>query len=164
MNPRHRRLVADYNELRRRFDGDSHVHIQPFEPVPYERYRITYAVPSLRLSVANQPVVAPYTVVDITLPLGYPREKPFAVTTEQVFHPNFGEHICLADYWSPAQTLADIVAEIAELLQWQRYNVRSPLNAVAANWVRNHAHEVPLGTIRLGRPDVNVRVQPGGGM
>lgn len=162
MNPRHRRLIADYNELRKRYDGDHHIDVRPFEPAPYERYRVTYHVPSLRLDVSNQPFVTPYTVVDITLPIGYPREKPYAVTTEQVFHPNFGDHVCLADYWSPAQTLADIVAEIAELLQWQRYNVRSPLNAVAADWVRTHPREVPVGLIRLGSPDVNLSVRPGG--
>lgn len=164
MNPRQRRLAADYRELRLRFDGDPHVHIQPFGPPPYENFRVTYHVPSLRLDAQHQPRIVPATVVDITLPKGYPREKPYAVALEPVFHPNFGEHVCLADYWSPAQTLADIVAEIAELLQWQRYNVRSPLNAIAAEWVRTHEREVPIGRIRVGAAELNMGIRPVGGL
>lgn len=163
MNPRQRRLQADYAELRRRFDGDAHLVIQPYGPPPFELYRVTYRVPSLRLDANNQPVVVPTTVVDITLPSGYPREKPYATTTDPVFHPNFGDHICLADYWSPAQSIADIVSQIGELLQWQRYNVRSPLNAVAAEWVRTHPAEVPVGSYQLGRADLDIRLRTTGG-
>lgn len=160
MNPRQRRLEADYAQLRQRFDGDPYLHIQPLGPAPFERYRITFRVPSLRLDASNQPVRVPVTVVDLTLPITYPREKPFAATIGTVFHPNFGDHICLADYWSPAQSVADIISQIAEMLQWQRYNVRSPLNAIAADWVRTHADQVPIGTITLGSPDLNLTVLP----
>ena len=158
MNPRQRRLQGDYAELRRKFDGNPHLVIEPVGPAPYERYRIVFRLPSLRLDTNNQPVVVPSTVVDIALPSRYPREKPYATTVDRVFHPNFGEYICLADYWSPAQSLADIVTQIAEMLQWQRYNVRSPLNAVAAEWVRTHPSEVPVGTVVVGEPEVVIAI------
>jgi ubiquitin-protein ligase len=66
-----------------------------------------------------------------------------------VFHPNFGEYVCIADFWSPAQSLADIVMDVGLMLQWQKYNVQSPLNAVAADWAVKHRDELPVGTIDL---------------
>ena len=60
-----------------------------------------------------------------------------------------GAHICIADYWSPAQPLVDIVVQIADMLQYRQYNIHSPLNAVAANWARRQPHKVPVGHIDL---------------
>jgi hypothetical protein len=31
------------------------------------------------------------------------------------------------------------------MLQWQKYNIRSPLNAVAADWAVKHRDELPVG-------------------
>lgn len=156
MNPRMRRLAADYDELRRRFAGHSDVQIQIIGPEPPERYRILFNVPTLRIDAQNNPVIVHQTVVDITLPAGYPREKPFAVALDPVFHPNFSsDHICIADFWSPAQSLADIVVQIADMLQWRRYNIHSPLNAIAADWASSHTAQLPIGHV-----EVTTSVQP----
>lgn len=148
-SPRIRRLTADYEQLRNRFDGHPSVRIDALGTVPPERYRITYDIPSLRLNEKNQPVVVHQTVVDIELPIDYPRSKPRAVAHGSVFHPNFGEYVCIADFWSPAQSLTDIVTEIGQMLQWQLYNVQSPLNAVAADWAVKHRDELPVGRVDL---------------
>jgi len=160
MNPRLRRLESDYNELRRRFDGDSRLTVTPVGPYPPERYQVIYRVPSLCLDAANQPRRTDQTVVMITLPAGYPREKPHAETFDPVFHPNFGAYVCIADFWAPGQSLGDVIVSIGEMLQFRKYNIRSPLNAVAAEWANAHAAELPLSTIDLGvaPADVNVRI------
>lgn len=150
MNPRLRRLDNDYRELRRRFDGESHVHILPVGPMPPEQYVVTFRVPSLRQDARGELVRTDQTVVTVTLPSGYPREKPHAVTYDPVFHPNFGAYVCIADFWAPGQSLADIIASISDMLQFKKYNIRSPLNAVAAEWANAHASSLPLSTITLG--------------
>lgn len=152
MNPRLKRLENDYLEIRKRFDGDPHLTVVPVGPAPPQQYQVTYRVPSLRLDGAsgNTPYIVRQTVVNISLPVGYPREKPHAESLDVVFHPNFGSWVCIADFWSPAQSLADIIVLIGDMLQWRKYNIRSPLNAVAAEWAVAHQAEIPLDSIEVG--------------
>lgn len=150
MNPRLRRLESDYRELRSRYDGDPHITITPLGPFPPERYQLIYRVPSLRLDQSNAVQRTDQTIVTLTLPAGYPREKPHAETLDPIFHPNFGAYVCIADFWAPGQSLGDIVASIGDMLQYRKYNIRSPLNAVAAEWANAHAATLPLATIDLG--------------
>ena len=158
MNPRLRRLENDYRELRSRFDGDPYVTITPLGPYPPDKYQIVYRVPSLRLDASNSLVRTQQTVVTITLPMGYPREKPHAETIDPVFHPNFGAYVCMADFWAPGQSLGDIVTSIADMLQFKKYNIRSPLNAVAAEWANENAQQLPLADIALGAAQHAVRL------
>lgn len=150
MNPRLRRLEADYRELMTRFAGDPNITITPIGPMPPEKYQLIYRVQSLRLDQMNNPVRSDLTVVTMTLPADYPRGKPYAETLDRVFHPNFGDYVCIADFWAPGQTLGDIVASIADMLQFRKYNIRSPLNAVAAEWANAHAATLPIGQVELG--------------
>jgi ubiquitin-protein ligase len=161
-SPRIRRLSNDYELLRSRFDGHSNISVEPLGTVPPERYRVTYRVPSLRLDASNVPTVSSVTVVDFELPNSYPREKPLAVAHGAVFHPNFGEYVCIADFWSPAQSLADIILEVGQMLQWQKYNIQSPLNAVAADWAVKHSAELPIGTQDLSRGTSTIELKLSG--
>ena len=153
LNPRMKRLESEYRELRATFDSDPNVDIVAMGPAPADKYRIVYRVPSLRLDAANRPVIMPTTVGDIELPSGYPKVPPIAKTIldDVVFHPNFSpQKICLPDHWSPARQLVDIIKEIAAMLQWQRCNINSPLNAAAAEWSQSHPGDIPLGNIQVG--------------
>jgi ubiquitin-protein ligase len=157
-SPRLTRLENDYQALRSRFDGHPNITIEPLGTVPPEHYRITFNVDSLRLDPNNRPVVVASTVVDLDLPAGYPREKPHAVAHGEVFHPNFGQYVCIADFWSPAQSLSDIVVEIGEMLQWQKYNIQSPLNAIAADWAVKNIENLPVGKAELSRAGSTISI------
>ena len=150
MNPRLRRLEADYREIRRRFDTDPNVTVLPIGPIPPDRYQVIYSVPSLRRHGSKDVTQTQQTTVVISLPMGYPREKPHAETADPVFHPNFGKYICIADFWAPGQSLSDIIVSIGDMLQYRKYNIRSPLNAVAAEWANAHADSLPLSNIEIG--------------
>lgn len=158
MTPRLRRLEADYNRLTTALAGHPSVTLQPMGPPPPDRYRVVYRVPGMH---SRQPgVITPVGqhVVDIQLVGGYPREKPYCTSLSPVFHPNFGAYICIADFWSPGQTLLDVVVQIGDMLQYKLYNTSSPLNAVAARWaVENIAH-LPLGLVELMpvEPEINL--------
>jgi len=156
VNPRLNRLEADYRELRKRFDGDPNIIIQPNGALPPERYTVIYKVPSLRLSSTNSVVVVDQTVIQVVLPATYPKERPFVSSIDLVFHPNFGmdQSVCIADWWSPARSLADIFVEIGDMLQMRKYNVQSPLNAQAAEWSVINESTLPIGQVDLGITDV----------
>lgn len=148
-SPRLKRLQNDYEQLRARFDGHPYISVEPLGVVPPERYRVTYKVPSLRLDASNRAIESNLTVVEFQLPISYPKDKPRAVAFEEVFHPNFGDYVCIADFWSPAQSLSDIIIDVGQMLQWQKYNILSPLNAVAANWATANIHQLPVGNLDL---------------
>lgn len=147
MNPRLRRLASDHEALIDAFAGHPNIEVQPVGSLPPEHYWVTYRVPSLALSPTNQVMRTSQTVVGIYLPATYPRDKPYLVTSTPVFHPNFGAHVCIADHWAPSQTLVDIVTQVGDMLQWQTFNVRSPLNAVAARWAAENQGQLPVGSL-----------------
>lgn len=156
--PRLRRLSADFDRMTRAFAGHPHVVVQPNGPFPPERYRVVYNVTGLHQTPDNALVRVGQHVVDITLPGGYPREKPYCTTVSPVFHPNFGNYICIADFWSPGQALVDVVVQIGDMLQYKLYNTSSPLNALAARWaVENIAH-LPIGTHELLPMEPEIRL------
>lgn len=158
---RDRRLESDYRALRATFEAEDLVEIRAIGTAPFEKYMIVYKVPSLRLNSTGQPMRVDATVVEISLPADYPRMPPTARTVagDVVFHPNFNAaKICLADHWSPSFQLVDIVREIGELLTWQKFNIRSPLNATAAEWSQQHLNEIPLARVNLGGNSVNVTI------
>ncbi len=158
---RDRRLESDYRALRATFEAEDLVEIRAVGTAPFEKYMIVYKVPSLRLNSTGQPMRVDATVVEITLPSDYPRMPPTARTVagDVVFHPNFNAtKICLADHWSPSFQLVDIVREIGELLTWQKFNIRSPLNATAAEWSQQHLNEIPLARVNLGGNSVDIKI------
>ena len=159
MTPRLRRLENDYSEVIARFVHDPHVEVIPVGTSPAQQYQLVYKVPSLRRLLNNELREVPQTVVNLFLPAGYPREKPYAEAVEEVFHPNFGKYVCIADFWSPAQSLSDIVVLIGDMLQWKKFNIRSPLNAIAAEWSVEHPEEIPLSDFEIGVKQVSVEVQ-----
>jgi ubiquitin-protein ligase len=162
MNPRVRRLMADADAIRTEFAGHPHVSVTPIGPDPAESYRVELHVRGVTLDGTGQPAVVNDHIVLIQLPATYPREKPFAVSESLVFHPNFageaGGEICIGDFWTPTRTLTDIVVAIGEMLQYQRYNTKSPLNAVAARWAAENQRIFPLGNIALfqSEPDISL--------
>lgn len=153
MNPRRMtRLKSDYEEIKRTFGKDDFVDIVAVGPAPAEKYRIVYKVPTFHLDQNGSPVPVSTTVVDIELPMEYPKIAPVAKTvSDVVFHPNFNAtKICLMDYWHPAAQMVDLIREIGDMLQWKKFNVRAPLNAFAVDWGQNNQTKFPLSNIELG--------------
>jgi ubiquitin-protein ligase len=62
-----------------------------------------------------------------------------------VFHPNIDpQKICIGDHWNAGQSLAQLIIRIAEIISFQSYNTKSPLNARAAAWAEQHMDQLPL--------------------
>lgn len=145
------------------FSGHPAVRVEPVGPPPAERYRVFYNLPGLMMSPDRRLVRAYSHVVDVTLPGGYPRQQPYCVPITPVFHPNISAHVCIADHWSPSQSLVDVVVQIGQMLQYQLYNVRSPLDAVAARWVGENLHQLPVGNVQVRPMEIDVALLPGSG-
>ena len=92
-SPRLRRLEQDARMIASMFGDSDSVIVEPLGPRPAERYRITYNVPSYWLNkTSNELKVKKQHIVEISLPAGYPREKPYCTTENPIWHPNFGAY------------------------------------------------------------------------
>ena len=67
-----------------------------------------------------------------------------------VFHPNIDpQKICIGDHWSAGESLPRLIVRIGEMLCYQSYNVKSPLNAEAAAWAELNTESLPLQRVDL---------------
>jgi ubiquitin-protein ligase len=145
MNPRLRRLTADYERVVAAFNAHPHIRLIQTEGNPPEKYTFEFHLDGLVPEAGGTCSLAPAHRAEIFLPLDYPRRPPFCRMTTPVFHPNIDpQKICIGDHWSAGQSLAQMVVHIAEMIAYQRYNVKSPLNAEAAAWAETNTDKFPL--------------------
>lgn len=152
MNPRLRRLQADQQQMTAAFATHPHIRLVEMRGTPPESYVLEFHLTGL-VPLGEQLQRSPTHRAEVFLPLDYPRRQPLCRMLTPVFHPNIDpQKICIGDHWSAGQTLPQLVVRIAEMIAYQSYNVKSPLNAKAAAWVEQHLGELPLET---GDFDVN---------
>ena len=144
-----RRLTADSAKLQDYVRRHPRVRLVNMEGDPPERYQIEYRINSLRMAGGElQPVHS--HLVEITLPRNYPRTPPQCRMLSPVFHPNIAPHaICVGDHWGAGESLESIIIRIGEMLAYQSYNVKSPLNGEAARWVEQNKHRIPLDPVSM---------------
>jgi predicted Zn finger-like uncharacterized protein len=148
-NVRLRRLQADFEKLSDYVKRHPRLKIIQADGEPPERYQLEFRIRSLR-QVNDELVEAKSHMVEIALPRNYPRTPPQCRMLSPVFHPNIAPHaICVGDHWSAGEPLASLVARIGEMLAFQSYNVKSPLNGEAARWVEQNLDQLPLDPVSL---------------
>jgi ubiquitin-protein ligase len=144
-----RRLEADFQRLQDFARCHPRVELIKAEGTPPERYRLRYHIRSLKKQDGRL-VEAGTHLVEIALPRDYPRVPPQCRMLTPVFHPNIAPHaICIGDHWSAGEPLAAIVARIGELLAYQSYNIKSPLNGEAARWTSENLGRLPLDSVGM---------------
>jgi predicted Zn finger-like uncharacterized protein len=144
-----RRLTADFANVQRYARLHPRVRLVQTDGDPPERYQIEYRIRSLRMT-GGELRKADTHLVEINLPLNYPRTPPQCRMLTPVFHPNIAPHaICVGDHWSAGESLQSIITRIGEMLAYQSYNVKSPLNGEAARWVEENEDRVPLDRVSL---------------
>jgi ubiquitin-protein ligase len=145
MTPRLRRLFADYQSVAQVFRDHPTIRLAGIEGNPPDRYTFEFTVPGLVPSPTGAPTLGHTHRAEVFLPLDYPRRPPFCRMITPVFHPNIDpQKICIGDHWSAGQSLPQLIGRIAEMICFQSYNVRSPLNAEAAVWTEQNLAQLPL--------------------
>lgn len=83
--------------------------------------------------------------LEVTMPRGYPRDAPLFRMLTPVFHPNIAPHaVCIGDNWTAGEPLDLLIQRVGEILAYQSYNTKSPLNGRAAQWVDEHRDRLPI--------------------
>src|ERR1035438_2613540 len=145
MQARLRRLQADHEHIVRVLEGHRHIQLIKTEGVPPEKYTFAFNVQGLAPAGADSGTSVSQHQAEVFLPLDYPRRPPFCRMITPVFHPNIDpQKICIGDHWNAGQSLTQLILRIAEMITYQSYNVKSPLNARAAAWAEQNVDRLPL--------------------
>jgi len=145
MSLRIRRLQADYEQVSSIFMDHQYIRIIDTKGMPPEKYTFEIEVRGMVPQKDGSFLFSNSHRAEVFLPLDYPCRPPFCRMITPVFHPNIDpQKICIGDHWSAAQSLGQLVIQIAEMLCYQSYNVKSPLNAKAAAWTQENYEQLPL--------------------
>jgi len=145
MQARLRRLNADYELVRRVFTNHPYIRLVYADGTPPEKYGFALQIEGL--TPVGEDGFAPGKLhqAEVFLPIDYPRRPPFCRMTTPVFHPNIDpQKICIGDHWSAGQSLAQMIVHIGQMICFQSYNLKSPLNAKAAAWAEQNVSRLPL--------------------
>jgi ubiquitin-protein ligase len=144
-----RRLQADYEKLCDFLRRQPRLRMVRVEGQPPELYQLEYQIAGLRQTDDQLQVVKNH-VAEIRLPRDYPRTPPQCRMLTPIFHPNIAPHaICIGDHWSAGEPLWSMIARIGEMIAYQSYNVKSPLNGEAARWAEQNLERLPLDRVNM---------------
>jgi ubiquitin-protein ligase len=145
-----RRLIADADQMTRSFSGAGPIRVKSTTGDPPELYQVEYHVKGLQKGWLGRPKTRDTHVVEIQLTSEYPRVSPKCRMLTPVFHPNIDETtVCVTDHWTAGERLVDLVVRIGEMLAYQAYNIKSPLNGEAAMWADLHPAKLPVDARNL---------------
>jgi ubiquitin-protein ligase len=144
LSMRQRRLIADAQQMGEAFRKSDRIRVKPAGGEPPEVYHVEYRVKSLDRGSNGEPVSRDSHLVEIQLTSDYPRLSPKCKMLTPVFHPNIDPAtICVGDHWTAGERLADLVVRIGEMLAYQAYNIKSPLDGEAAMWADLNVEKLP---------------------
>jgi ubiquitin-protein ligase len=151
-----RRLLADAEQMLRAFRDWPMIRVAAAPGSPPELYRVTYHVRGLARGDGGDPVRRELHVVEIQLTSEYPRQGPRCKILTPIFHPNFDQTtICVGDHWTAGERLVDLVVRIGEMIAYQAYNIKSPLDGEAAMWADLHRDRLPTDSRDLRPPEAD---------
>ncbi|GAC1670357.1 MAG: hypothetical protein PVS2B2_00830 [Candidatus Acidiferrum sp.] len=152
-SPRTRRLLLDHETLITRLAGWPLVQISGTAGMPPEIYRFTYNVRGLYVSGGGEILERNVHILEVNLSLGYPRRAPQCRMLTPVFHPNFDDAmVCIGDFWAASEGLDDLVFRIGRMISYQEYNLKSPLNGLAAKWTAQNSQLLPIDARNIAPP------------
>lgn len=154
LSPRQRRLLADSQMMHQRFSTFPYIHLVEAVGNPPEKYIVDYFVKGIERLEGQRPVFRSSHRVEIKLPGTYPRTPPLCRMLTPIFHPNIEPAvICIGDHWSAGERLCDLVIRIGEIITYQSYNIKSPLDGEAAMWADLHEDMLPIDNSDLFPPE-----------
>jgi ubiquitin-protein ligase/DNA-directed RNA polymerase subunit RPC12/RpoP len=150
---RTRRLMAEAQQMASAFKGFELIKVRPVAGDPPDTYQIDYVINSLERDKKGQPIPRTQHTAEIQLTLDYPRLSPKCKMLTPIFHPNIDPStICVGDHWTAGERLVDLVIRIGEMIAYQAYNIRSPLDGEAAMWADLNGDKLPVDARNLRPP------------
>jgi ribosomal protein L40E len=145
------RLLSEHDLLKKFIATHLFIHIKEAFGFPPEKYHLVFRVDGL-LQAGKSIESKSEHIVEILLPDDYPDSPPVCSMLSRIFHPNIsGDRIDIKEEWKPETTLVDCVVKIGQMIVFQRYSIKAPLNKEAAQWTVQNNKLLPLSTIDFNR-------------
>jgi ubiquitin-protein ligase len=142
---RSRRLIADLRQMREAFADGAIIRLLETTGDPAETYKIEFNIRGIESIQSEKPVFREQHIAEIRLISDYPRLAPACRMLTPIFHPNIDDSaICVGDHWVAGEHLTDLVIRIAQMISYQAYNIKSPLNGEAAMWADMNPESFPI--------------------
>ena len=155
LSPRQRRLYADQKMMYDHFSTFPYIRLVDAIGNPPEKYIVDYLVKGIERLDGDNIVYRNSHRVEIVLPSTYPRTPPTCRMLTPIFHPNIEPAvICIGDHWTAGERLCDLVVRIGEIITYQSYNIKSPLDGEAAMWADLHQDFLPIDKCDLMPPEL----------
>ncbi|HEX8340600.1 MAG TPA: ubiquitin-conjugating enzyme E2 [Tepidisphaeraceae bacterium] len=139
-----RRLLADAASVREAFAQHPRIKLASAEGDPPDTFVFEFNVSGLERDAKGKIVPRQTHRAEVKLGADYPRLPPVCRMLTPVFHPNIdAAHVCIGDHWTAGERLIDLVTRLGEMLAYQAYNIRSPLDGEAAMWADLNAEKLP---------------------
>jgi ubiquitin-protein ligase len=156
---RTRRLLADARQVAEAFENSPFVRVHAVSGNPPDVYEVEYSVNGLA-GAADNPAVRDNHRAEIRLTSLYPKIAPQCRMLTPIFHPNIDTSaICVGDHWAAGERLVDLIVKIGEMIAYQAYNIKSPLNGEAAMWADLNVARLPIDARDLRAQAVKVEAQ-----
>ena len=155
LSPRQRRLQADEKLMYKYFSANPYIKLLEAQGTPPEYYVVEYYIRGIDHLDNGQIVYRSNHKVEIKLPGTYPRTQPICRMLTPIFHPNIEPAvICIGDHWTAGERLCDLVIRIGEMIAYQSYNIKSPLDGEAAMWADLNNALLPIDKTDLLPPEI----------
>lgn len=150
MSLRLKRLWAEKRWLDEAFADTPQIKVKPLAGEPPHRYLVEYMIRGLERRSNGALVIRDHHEVEISLPAEYPRCPPVCKMRTPVFHPNIDVfEICTSDHWAAQERVADLIVRVGQMIAYQTYNTKSPLDGEAAVWCDGHTDKLPVDNVDL---------------
>jgi len=160
-NPRLRRLEADHRSMLELKSQSDLIDFEVLSGLPPHKYRIRLRCRGVYLHPENnKKAITVNHAVLVNLHSEYPRKQPAMKWETPIYHPNINRAnggVCI-QYWAPSKSLADLVMMLYDMVRYENYNVKSPLDTEAANWANKNAARFPVDSRPLTKPEIQISI------
>ncbi|MBC8522328.1 hypothetical protein H8D29_00200, partial [PVC group bacterium] len=151
---RDRRLNSEHEGLVCAFKDHDKIMVRPGGNNLPEKYEIDFHVNGLERTMNGELVTRTLHTIEVVLPSDFPRRPPVCKMKTPIFHPNIDVwDICTSDHWAAQETIVDLVVRIGQMITYQTYNTKSPLNAEAAMWCDENVSRLPVDSTDIHPPE-----------
>lgn len=152
--PRMRRLLADAKNVQDRLAKSSFIILEELKGNPPDAYIVRYQIRGIESVTNGNICYREKHRAEFKLTSEYPRTGPLCRMLTPIFHPNIEPSvICIGDHWTAAETLIDLIIRVGEMIAYQSYNIKSPLDGEAAKWADLHHEKLPVDSNDLVPPE-----------
>lgn len=142
------RLDTEFADIKQQFTDHPQISIVSTNGSPVNQYVVEYRLNGLVQLDDGQVVQSDQHRIEINLSFGFPHFPPNCKPLTTIFHPDIDPSaIKIAEFWSDATSLCELILYIGRMICWQSYSAENGFNQAALDWLAEHKDAVPMDSL-----------------